>query len=200
MKTTSLAVTVTNRITTEKDIISIIGEKEVMADMNAVLVLIPIRRNVRSVLTARRYNNQDEEGGYRPQRSSYNPRFNNREDGGEQRPYRPRYSNGQQGEGGYRPQRSSYSPRYNKDENGEQRPYRPRYGNGQQGEGGYRSSRPYNGGQGGYSRPQGGRPRTADYNPNAKYSKKKQMEYKEILTDPNEPIRLNKFLANAVTP
>ena len=45
--------TVTNRITTEKDIISIIGEKEVMADMNVVLVLIPIRRNVRSVLTAR---------------------------------------------------------------------------------------------------------------------------------------------------
>ena len=26
---------------------------------------------------------------------------------------------------------------------------------------------------------------------------KKQIEYKDILTDPNEPIRLNKFLANA---
>ena len=145
-----------------------------------------------------RYNNQGEEGGYRPQRSSYNPRFNNREDGGEQRPYRPRYNNGQQGEGGYRPQRSSYNPRYNKDENGEQRPYRPRYNNGQSGEGGYRPSRPYNPGQSGnYGRPQGGRPRTADYNPNAKYSKKKQIEYKEQFTDPNEPIRLNKFLANA---
>ena len=118
--------------------------------------------------------------------------------GGEQRPYRPRYNNGQQGEGGYRPQRSSYNPRYNKDENGEQRPYRPRYNNGQSGEGGYRPSRPYNPGQSGnYGRPQGGRPRTADYNPNAKYSKKKQIEYKEQFTDPNEPIRLNKFLANA---
>ena len=41
------------------------------------------------------------------------------------------------------------------------------------------------------------RPRTADYNPNAKYSMKKQIEYKELLTDPDEPIRLNKFLANA---
>ena len=52
--------------------------------------------------------------------------------------------------------------------------------------------------QGGYGRPQGGyRPRTADYNPNAKYSMKKQIEYKELLTDPDEPIRLNKFLANA---
>ena len=144
-----------------------------------------------------RYNNQGEEGGYRPQRSSYAPRYN-KEENGEQRPYRPRYNNGPQGEGGYRPQRSSYTPRYNKEENGEQRPYRPRYNNGPQGEGRYRPSRPYNSNQsGGYGRPQGGRPRTADYNPNAKYSKKKQMEYKEVLADPNEPIRLNKFLANA---
>ena len=30
-----------------------------------------------------------------------------------------------------------------------------------------------------------------------KYSRKKQIEYKEQFTDPNEPIRLNKFLANA---
>ena len=145
-----------------------------------------------------RYNNQGEEGGYRLQRSSYAPRYNNKEENGEQRPYRSRYNNGPQGEGGYRPQRSSYTPRYNKEENGEQRPYRPRYNNGPQGEGGYRPSRPYNSNQsGGYGRPQGGRPRTADYNPNAKYSKKKQMEYKEVLADPNEPIRLNKFLANA---
>ena len=161
------------------------------------------------------------ESGDRPQRP-YTPRYNN-EQGGDQRPYRPRYnSDGQQG--GYnRPQRSygdrpyynsrynnngerpqrPYTPRYNNDaEGGEQRPYRPRYNNdGQQGnygrpQGGYR--------QGGYNRPQrpfGGdrpfRPRTNDYNPNAKYSMKKQIEYKEVLTDPNEPIRLNKFLANA---
>ena len=37
------------------------------------------------------------------------------------------------------------------------------------------------------------------YNPNAKYSQKKQLEYKEALTDPNQPIRLNKYLANAGT-
>lgn len=41
------------------------------------------------------------------------------------------------------------------------------------------------------------RPRTADYNPHAKYSMKKQIEYKEKHFDPNEPIRLNRFLANA---
>ena len=35
------------------------------------------------------------------------------------------------------------------------------------------------------------------YDPNAKYSMKKRIEYKEENYDPNEPLRLNKFLANA---
>ena len=39
--------------------------------------------------------------------------------------------------------------------------------------------------------------RTNDYNPNAKYNFQKQLKYKEVLADPNEPIRLNKFLSNA---
>ena len=124
----------------------------------------------------RSYNN---EGG--EQRSSYNPRFSNNNGGRPQRAYTPRFNNNQ--EGG---EQRSYRPRFNNaQQGGEQRPYRPRFNN--------------NGGQqGGYGRPQGGyRPRTADYNPNAKYSMKKQIEYKELLTDPDEPIRLNKFLANA---
>ena len=114
--------------------------------------------------------------------------------GGEQRPYtpRPRFNNGEGGE------QRSYTPRprtggYNQ---GGDRPYRPRTGGYNQG--GDRPYRPRTGGYnqgGGYNRPY--RPRTADYNPNAKYSLKKQIEYKDILTDPNEPIRLNKFLANA---
>lgn len=164
------------------------------------------------------------EGGTRPQRS-YNPRYNNNGEGGEQRSYRPRFNNNDRGDNrprpygnrnaesgerpsynprfnnGGRPQRP-YNPRYNNDNNaegGEQRTYRPRYNN--SGEGGFRQQRPRfnNGGQGGsYGRQQGGfRQRTSDYNPNAKYSMKKQIEYKDVLTDPNEPIRLNKFLANA---
>ena len=141
---------------------------------------------------------QQGEGGYRQQRSygnrssydnnngersSYNPNFNN--NARPHRPYNSRYNNNNNGEGG------------------EQRSYRPRFNNAQQGEGGYRPQRPRfnNGGgqQGGYNRQQGGgyRPRTADYNPNAKYSMKKQIEYKDVLTDPDEPILLNKFLANA---
>lgn len=166
-------------------------------------------------------NNREGREGYR---SSYNPRFNN--DNGEDRPQRGSYGNRPQRPYGNRPynneggeQRSSYNPRFNNNggrpqrpygnrpynnnnEGGEQRPYRPRFNNGgQQGGEQQRSFRPRfnNGGQqGGYGRPQGGyRPRTADYNPNAKYSMKKQIEYKEVLADPDEPIRLNKFLANA---
>ena len=140
-----------------------------------------------------RFNN---ENGDRPQRAyssdrSYRPRFNpNGENGdrpqrsygnnaGGDRSYRPRYNS----EGGDRPQRS-----YGNNAGGD-RPYRPRYN----GEGGDRPQRPY-GNRDSYSRPIR---RTADYDPNAKYSKKKQIEYKEQFVDPNEPIRLNKFLANA---
>ncbi len=155
--------------------------------------------------------NVNNEGGERPQRSygdrSYGDRPQrpsyNREGG--DRPYRPRFN--VNNEGGERPQRpysregGSYDrpqrPSYNRE--GGDRPYRPRFNNGEGG--GYRS----NNGGGGY-RPrynndrQGGyrpRPRTGDYDPNAKYSLKKQIEYKEQFIDPNEPIRLNKFLANA---
>ena len=161
-----------------------------------------------------RYNNNGEGGEQRP----YRPRFNNGGQQGEggyrqQRSYgsRPSYDNNNGERSSYNPNFNNnarphrpYNSRYNNNngEGGEQRPYRPRFNGGQQGEGGYRPQRPRfnNGGQqGGYNRQQGGgyRPRTADYNPNAKYSMKKQIEYKDILTDPDEPIRLNKFLANA---
>ena len=139
-----------------------------------------------------RYNSG--EGGDRPQRPSYGdrpqrPRFNSG-DGGQRsynndRPYRPRYNSG---DGGDRPQRPYGSSSYGGSSYGGSsygdRPQRPRFNpNGGAG-------RP-----GGYGRPQ--QRRTPDYDPNAKYSRKKQIEYKEQFTDPNEPIRLNKFLANA---
>ena len=111
------------------------------------------------------------EGGDRPQRPSYG---NN---SGGDRPYRPRYNSG---DGGDRPQRSYGGSSYGGSSYGD-RPQRPRFNP--------------DGGRGGYGRPQ--QRRTPDYDPNAKYSRKKQIEYKEQFTDPNEPIRLNKFLANA---
>ena len=148
-----------------------------------------------------RFNDNAEEGE-RSQRTyggerSYRPRFN--AEGGD-RPQRPRFNpNAERGQRAYgdRPQR----PRFNPNASGEQggfaqrsygnegdRPQRPRF-NSNAGRGNNR------GGNNAYGRPQ--RPRTDDYNPNAKYSKKKQIEYKEQFVDPNEPIRLNKFLANA---
>ena len=162
-----------------------------------------------------RTNSYNREGGDRPYRSSYNngdrpsynrynnngdrpqrPRFNpNSEDGGDQRSYRPRTNYNREG-GEQRPY--TPRPRFNSREEGEQRSYTPRPRTGGYNQGGDRPYRPRTGGYnqgGGYNRPY--RPRTADYNPNAKYSLKKQIEYKDILTDPNEPIRLNKFLANA---
>lgn len=170
-----------------------------------------------------RFNNN--EGGYQP-RGGYQQRTNNynqQRQGG----YRPRYNNNgeegyqprtegyqQRGEGyqprqnGYRQQRpnNGYRPRYN-DNNGEegvqqhQGGYQPRGGYNRQGgyqqRGGYQPRGGYNRQGGGYQPRQGFRPRTADYDPNAKYSLKKRIEYKEQNIDPNEPVRLNKFLANA---
>ena len=150
-----------------------------------------------------------QQGGYQQR-----PRYNSNQDGnGYQQ--RPRYNynqdgnsyNPQQGQGGYRPQgQGGYRPQG-------QGGYRP------QGQGGYRPQgqggyRPRPQGQGGYKRPQGqggyGRPQQGGYHqqrqggynrqgydPNAKYSFKKRSEYKEEHVDPNEPIRLNKYLANA---
>ena len=98
--------------------------------------------------------------------------------------------------------RSVHTPSFNNNqEGGEQRSYRPRFNNAQQGgEQSVSSSRFNNNGgqQGGYGRPQGGyRPRTADYNPECKIYAKKQIEYKRTADWSDEPIRLNKFLANA---
>lgn len=136
------------------------------------------------------------ENGDRQQRSygnAYRPRFNDNAEEGErsqrtyggERSYRPRFN----AEGGDRPQRPRFNPNAERGQRAYgDRPQRPRF-NSNAGRGNNR------GGNNAYGRPQ--RPRTADYNPNAKYSKKKQIEYKEQFVDPNEPIRLNKFLANA---
>lgn len=161
---------------------------------------------------------------YRPRYNNDNGERIQRSYGGAERPFRPRYNNDgydrpqQRPYGNDRPQR----PRYNNDgydrpqqrSYGNDRPQRPRYNNNDNGE--YPQQRFYNNNGEQQRRPRfnsnQGRPgnrgnnygynnqkprRTADYNPNAKYSKKKQIEYREQFVDPNEPIRLNKFLANA---
>ena len=149
-----------------------------------------------------RYNSNGEEGGYQPrqQQGGYRPRYNaNSEEGGyqprqQQGGYRPRQQQGgyqPRQQGGYGQQRGGYGQQ--RGGYGQQRGGygQQRGGYGQQRQGGYGQQRGGYGQQGGY------RQRTADYDPNAKYSMKKRIEYKDEHLDPNEPIRLNKYLANA---
>ena len=133
------------------------------------------------------------QGGYnsRPQQGGYNsrPRFNNNAEGDDQH----------QSNGGYQPRQQG----------GYGRPQGGGYGNNRGGGygnnrgGGYNSNN-RGGGYGnnrggGYNNNRGGgfRQHTPGYDPNAKYSMKKRIEYKEENIDPTEPLRLNKFLANA---
>ena len=164
--------------------------------------------------TARPYGanrgNKEEDGGFRPEgfgaglqqdssaQRSYRPRNNYGNQGGyqsrqggynqhaQQGGYRPRPNyNSNEGEGGYQPRQGGYGQR-------PQQGYRPRP-NFNEGEGGYQPRQ-----QGGYGQQRGGYgQQRGGYDPNAKYSLKKRIEYKEVNVDPNEPIRLNKFLANA---
>lgn len=156
-----------------------------------------------------RYNSGQQGGyqqrqGYQPQqRGGYRPRYNSDADGNYQprqnqygqrqgSPYRQNYNQGM--DGGYQPRQSAgYRPRYNN--GGGEGDYQPRQNSYQRGgyqRGGYGPQR-----QPAYQQRGGYRQRTPDYDPNAKYSQKKRIEYKEANIDPTVPVRLNKYLANA---
>ena len=156
-----------------------------------------------------RYNRGQQGGyqqrqGYQPQqRGGYRPRYNSDADGNYQprqnqygqrqsSPYRQNYNQGM--DGGYQPRQSAgYRPRYNN--GGGEGGYQPRQNSYQRGgyqRGGYGPQR-----QPAYQQRGGYRQRTPDYDPNAKYSQKKRIEYKEANIDPTVPVRLNKYLANA---
>ena len=137
---------------------------------------------------------QRQQGGYQPrqQQDGYQPR--QQQDG-----YQPRQQQGgyqQRQQGGYQQrQQGGYQQRqqggYQQRQQGgyQQRGYQ---------QGGYQQEGFQQGGyqqRGGYGQQR--RQHTPGYNPNAKYSLKKRIEYKEENIDPNEPIRLNKYLANA---
>ena len=144
--------------------------------------------------------NSNRGGGHRPQQGGYNSNrggYNSNNGGGYGRPQQGGYGRPQQGgygrpqQGGYgRPQQGGYG---RPQQGGYGRPQQGGYGRPQQG--GYNNNR-----GGGYNNNRGGggfRQRTPGYDPNAKYSLKKRIEYKEENFDPTEPLRLNKFLANA---
>ena len=143
---------------------------------------------------------QRQQGGYQPrqrQQGGYQQRqqggYQQRQQGGYQQRQQGGYQQRQQGgyqqrqQGGY--QQRGYQQRGYQQGGYQQRGYQQR-GYQQEGfqQGGYQQ-------RGGYGQPR--RQHTPGYNPNAKYSLKKRIEYKEENIDPNEPIRLNKYLANA---
>ena len=154
-----------------------------------------------------------QQGGYnsRPQQGGYNsrPRYNNNNAEGDDQHqptggYQPRQQGGygrQQGGGygnnsrggGYGNNRGGgYNSNNRGGGYGNNRG--GGYGNNSRG-GGYGNNR--GGGYNNNNRGGGFRQHTPGYDPNAKYSMKKRIEYKEENIDPTEPLRLNKFLANA---
>ncbi|MDR0894795.1 MAG: RNA-binding S4 domain-containing protein [Prevotellaceae bacterium] len=166
----------------------------------------PYNNNDRSYGNDRPYRPHYNNDGQQQQRSygnnnggGFRPRYNNNNSDGQQRSY------GNNNGGGFRPRYNNNDGQQQRPSYGNDRPQRPRFnanGGGQQ-RSNYGNNRPqqqrprFNGApnQGGFARPQ--QRRTGDYNPNAKYTKKKQIEYRERYIDPSEPIRLNKYLANA---
>ena len=141
------------------------------------------------------YQQRQQQGGYQPrqQQDGYQPRqqqggYQQRQQGGYQQRQQGGYQQRQQG--GYQQrQQGGYQQRGYQQRGYQQRGYQ---------QGGYQQEGFQQGGyqqRGGYGQQR--RQHTPGYNPNAKYSLKKRIEYKEENIDPNEPIRLNKYLANA---
>lgn len=137
--------------------------------------------------------------GGRRERKSFNPNFNdeNRVNS------RSRYNSHSDG----RPQFARTERRGNFEQGSDYGRYKSHnragrdFGNEGGNRGTYNSNR-YQSSQQGASRGAGGntygaRGTRKAYDPNAKYSAKKRIAYKEAAIDPNAPVRLNKYLANA---
>ena len=151
-----------------------------------------------------RFNANQQQGGYQPrQQGGYRPRYNDGNQGGyqprQQGGYRPRYNDGEQD--GYQPrQQGGYQPRQQGGYQSRQGGYQPRQQGGYQPrqQGGYQPRQ-----QGGYQpRQQGGyKPNNnrqrPSFSPAPKFNMKRRVDYGEGYVDPNESLRLNKFLANA---
>ena len=151
-----------------------------------------------------RFNKSEE----RPQYKRYNREDNNGGEFGSYKQYK-RYGSGNNNERGYN--------RFDGDRANRNSDFEPRYGNEVQqvgrgynkggNRGGYNAGNATNGGS---DKPYANkyqsdrRPKYGDkgnrksaYDPNAKYSAKKRAAFRDATLDPNAPVRLNKYLANA---
>ena len=158
-----------------------------------------------------RFNANQQQGGYQPrQQGGYRPRYNDGNQGGyqprQQGGYRPRYNDGEQDgyqprqqggyqsrqQGGYQSRQGGYQSRQGGYQPRQQGGYQPRQQGGYQPrqQGGYQPRQ-----QGGY-KPNNNRQRPS-FSPAPKFNMKRRVDYGEGYVDPNESLRLNKFLANA---
>lgn len=165
-----------------------------------------------------RYNNNDSyrsnSDGYRSNNDGYPRRQSS---GG----YQQRQGGGYNRQGGYQPRENRWGKqRYgNQDRYNNEGGYRPRYNNDGYSprEGAYRSNDGYSPREGGYQPRQGGYQNRGGYNQRGgygqrgsfggqrggfgqqrpKFAPKKRVDVQEVNIDPNQPLRLNKFLANA---
>ena len=137
----------------------------------------------RSYNTERSYNSERTYSRSNSYNSDYSRDYNRTDS----KPYsrRPQYSRPEVGNSWNSDAENSFRPRYDREE-GTGYNARPRFN--REGGEGFRPA-----GQ----RPAFGGKQQKGAFPNNKYSKKKQIQYREELKDPNEPIRLNKYLANA---
>jgi 23S rRNA pseudouridine2605 synthase len=157
-----------------------------------------------------RYNNGQNEDGQNRERRPYNPnRPSYGNQGSDGRPDN-RNNYNRQGSGNYdRPRPhyndNNYSPRPPRDDyssDGAVKKRRPRVGEtaAPVRTGGYDDRRRAPWQQDSHARPGGPRPQqrpSKPYSPSAKYSIQKQLKYREEHFDPEEQLRLNKYLANA---
>ncbi len=173
-----------------------------------------------------RFNANQQQGGYQPrQQGGYRPRYNDGNQGGyqprQQGGYRPRYNDGEQDgyqprqqggyqsrqqggyqsrQGGYQSRQGGYQPRQQGGYQSRQGGYQPRQQGGYQPrqQGGYqpRQQVGYQPRQQGGYKPNNNRQRPS-FSPAPKFNMKRRVDYGEGYVDPNESLRLNKFLANA---
>ena len=166
-----------------------------------------------------RFNANQQQGGYQPrQQGGYRPRYNDGNQGGyqprQQGGYRPRFNDGEQDgyqprqqggyqsrqQGGYQSRQGGYQPRQQGGYQSRQGGYQPRQQGGYQPrqQGGYqpRQQVGYQPRQQGGYKPNNNRQRPS-FSPAPKFNMKRRVDYGEGYVDPNESLRLNKFLANA---
>ncbi len=130
---------------------------------------------------------QNRQGGYQNRQGGYQNRQGGYQNRNQQGGYKPRIQGeGMEQQGGYQPRKNNYQNR------NQQGGYQNRQGGYQNRQGGYQNR------QGGYQNRQGGFQNRNQQKPGMKFTPRpRQIDYVLEDIDPNEPIRLNKFMANA---